>query len=86
MQLAETPAGKYVAAVADSVGGGFSRVLHAAQARPKLFTELGIAWLRRQSRDRPTVLSRIRVCVCAGEDAFASGPCLLASDHGWCAQ
>ena len=31
VEVVETPAGPYVAAVADSVGGGFSRVLHAAQ-------------------------------------------------------
>ncbi len=31
VEIVETPAGPYVAAVADSVGGGFSRVLHAAQ-------------------------------------------------------
>ena len=33
VHLVETPAGKYVAAVADSVGEGFSRVLYAAQVR-----------------------------------------------------
>ena len=31
VEVVETPAGQYVAAVADSVGGGFSRVLHAAK-------------------------------------------------------
>lgn len=33
VEVVETPAGPYVAAVADSVGGGFSRVLHAAKVR-----------------------------------------------------
>ena len=33
VEVVDTPAGQYVAAVADSVGGGFSRVLHAAKVR-----------------------------------------------------